>query len=283
MKNLIILITLLCTFIPYSHAGSKKLMSISAAKLVAERAIAESVMGLKIKSNESVESMVGRSVEIESKMGGEIKGIEYTRIVYDPEKDIAQVTAALTARRIKTILGGSVDYRGLTISRTGFASSTPTMTGPIKALRAAELDAYRQLAKKVVGFELSSHTLVKDFLLENDDINAQVAAALYGAEVVSTKWDGEDAFLIVSINVKQVEDIFGQSLNYDEEFVTAEGSGTAVDDRQQAQQPDQLSARSTNRAPTAQAVEQRIDFGGSAGNAEVEQQSIGGGMAHSYE
>jgi len=53
------------------------------------------------------------------------------------------------------------------------------------ALRAARVDAYRNLLETTKGVRIDSATVVKDFTVENDVINAQVEGLVRGAKVVN--------------------------------------------------------------------------------------------------
>lgn len=53
------------------------------------------------------------------------------------------------------------------------------------ALRAAQVDGYRNLLEIVQGVKIDSQTSVKDFVVESDSINAQVSGLVKGAAVVN--------------------------------------------------------------------------------------------------
>lgn len=61
----------------------------------------------------------------------------------------------------------------------------------LMAKRAAQLDAYRQLAEQVKGLRLSSSTTVRDFVTESDQINTAVDTFLKGANVVAVRYIGD--------------------------------------------------------------------------------------------
>ncbi|MBK1620784.1 hypothetical protein CKO42_20585 [Lamprobacter modestohalophilus] len=219
----------------HTFAGNKKLMTVNAAKVIAERAVVESVIGLKVRSRESVEDLIAQEVRVDAKTAAAIKGIEYTDIVYDPDKDIGQVEASIQLGKVSNIVGKNIDYGGQTIKRFGFATSTPAMAGPLQALRAAELDAYKQLAKVIVGFEIDSKTSVRDYLLESDDVRARMMAAIYGADLVDYRWDEDgNGYVKMRLRFGQVEDVLNQKLNYDDEVIEVEGVGAQVDDFREA-------------------------------------------------
>jgi hypothetical protein len=53
------------------------------------------------------------------------------------------------------------------------------------ALRAAQVDAYRNLLETVQGVQIDSATTVKDFVVESDVINAKVSGLVKGAAVMN--------------------------------------------------------------------------------------------------
>jgi len=217
-------------------AGNKKLMTVNAAKVAAERAIVESVIGLKVRSRERVEDLVAQEVTVDAKTAAAIKGIEYTDAIYDPDKDIAQVVASIKLGRVTNIIGRNIDFGGQTIQRVGFATATPEMAGPLRALRAAEMDAYKQLAKTVIGFKIDSNTSVRDYILQSDDIRARMMAAIYGAELVSYRWDENgDAYVKMRLKFGFVQDVLKRRIQYDNEVVEVEGIGAQHDDFREAQ------------------------------------------------
>jgi len=139
-------------------------MSTRGAKVLAERALVESIYGLKVRSTEEVVNMVAMNFvgKTESKTSAEVQGIKITEVVYDAEKDIAKATAEITLDTFTNIDGQEMDLKGKTFTRVAFATSTPANAPAIQAMRAAEIDAYKQLAKTIVGFTLESQTTVEN-------------------------------------------------------------------------------------------------------------------------
>jgi hypothetical protein len=208
-------------------------MSTRAARVLAERAIVESVYGLKIRSTEEVIDMVAASFvgKTESKTSADIQGIKIDEVVYDAEKDIAQATATINLDEITNIDGQVLNLQGKTFKRVAFATSTPANAGPIKALRAAELDGYKNLVKTVVGFTLESQTTVENYMLTSDSVKVKVMATTYLADLVDYGWDEEsNAFVKFRVNVKDIEDLVGAKIPGAGEYVEVEGHGAAIDD-----------------------------------------------------
>ncbi len=214
-------------------AGNKRIMSVKAAKVMAERALVESVYGLKLRAEERVEDMVSASFigNTESKTAAQIKGIVFEEVIYDANQDIAQVTASVKMPSITNIDGQTVNLGNKVFRRVGFATSTPKAAGPLKALRAAELDAYKELIKQLVGFELESHTTVENFMLTSDVVKTKVMATLFMAELTEYGWTPEgDAYVKMQLNLKEASEVLGQNIITDREVIDVEGQGAQVDD-----------------------------------------------------
>lgn len=217
-------------------AGNKKMMTIMAAKAVAERAVTESVFGLKLRSSEEVYDMVATSYlgTTESKTSALMSGVRFEGVVYDAEKDIAQATAMVAVGELTNIDGVTVNFNNKVFKRVGFATSTKENAGALRALRAAELDAYKQLIKAVVGFKLESNTSVENFLLKSDEIKIKVMATLYTAEVTDYGWtESGDAFVKMQLDLKEFSELIGDNVtNMESSIYEVEGMGAQVDDFQ---------------------------------------------------
>jgi outer membrane protein FlgP len=65
------------------------------------------------------------------------------------------------------------------------------------AMRAARLDALRDLTEQVHGIRISSDSLVRDAVLRNDQLAAHVEGTLRGARTVSIEPKGDDGYSVV--------------------------------------------------------------------------------------
>lgn len=214
-------------------AGNKRIMSINAAKVAAERALVESIYGLKVRASESVEDMVAASFQgtAESKTEAQIRGIVFEETVYDEKQDIAKVTASVSLPSINNINGDTINLQGKVFRRVGFATSTQSLAGPLKALRAAEIDAYKQLAKSLVGFTLESQTKVENYILTSDVIRTKLMSTLFMAQMTEYGWHNNgDAYVKMVLNPADVGDVLGQQLANSSGLIEVEGLGAQTND-----------------------------------------------------
>ena len=205
-----ILLTLVVSglLVQTGFAGNKRIMTTRAAKVMAERSLVESVYGLKVRAKEEVENLIASSFvgSTESKTSATISGIKFEEVVYDDTKDIAKVTASIQLPEIVNIDGKTTDLKNKVFRRVAFATSTPSQAGPLRAMRAAELDAYKQLVKRVVGFTLESQTSVKNYMLVSDSVKTKVMATIYLAEVTEFGWhENGDAWVKMALMLFRIQ------------------------------------------------------------------------------
>ncbi len=238
IKVLLITITVMSILTASGWAGNKKIMSTRAAKVLAERALVESVYGLKVRATEEVQDMIAASFigRTESKTSARISGVKFEEVIYDSEKDIAKVTATVQLANIENIDGQVMDLKNQEFRRVAFATSTPSQAGPLQALRAAEVDAYKQLAKRVVGFTLESQTTIENYILKSDTVKTKVLATMYLAQLTDYGWDDAgDAYVKMSLDIAAISEILGEEIVSDDKFIEVEGAGAQVDDFKKAQ------------------------------------------------
>lgn len=237
IKLFLILTALTLLLTPEAWTGNKKIMTTRASKVLAERALVESIYGLKVRASEEVQDMIAANFtgKTETKTSARISGVKFEEVVYDAEKDIAKTTASVSLESITNIDGDVMNLKNKIYRRVAFATSTPSQAGPLKALRAAEVDAYKQLVKRVVGFNLESQTTVENYMLTSDLVKTKVLATIYLAELTDFGWDDSgDAYVKMTLNVSDISEILGEGIVSDEEVIEVEGAGAQVDDFQQA-------------------------------------------------
>lgn len=219
--------------ISHAWAGNKRLMSIMAAKIQASRSLVESIYGLKIRASESVLDMIAANYQsvTETKTEAFINNIQFTSITYDAEKDIARVEATVQLPSIQNIDGEQMNLQNKIFKRVGYGTSTASNAGAIGALRAAEIDAYRELARRLVGMKIESKTNVENFILKSDVVKTKLLATLYLAEVSDHGWEKNgDAFMTMTLNVADATAILGKDIGIAEQMIEVQGFGAQDDD-----------------------------------------------------
>ncbi|MFZ5562417.1 MAG: LPP20 family lipoprotein [Thermodesulfobacteriota bacterium] len=93
---------------------------------------------------------------------------------------------------VDTMPNGSVNWSAGVIQAKGIGAPPENLYGKPQArpmaLRAAQLDAYRNLLEITQGVRVNSTTLVKNFVTENDIIMTKVDGLVKGAQVVNTEY-----------------------------------------------------------------------------------------------
>ena len=93
---------------------------------------------------------------------------------------------------VEKINQGSVNWSAGYIEAVGIGAPADKSVGKINArpmaLRAAKIDAYRNLLEITKGVRVDSVTTVKDFTVESDVINTQVEGLVKGAVVVDQQY-----------------------------------------------------------------------------------------------
>jgi len=107
-------------------------------------------------------------------------------------------SAASAAAAIDTAVA-IADAADKEIIAYGFASITAQSgTDPaqrrLQAARSAKLDAYRNLAEQLYGFEFASDSTVSDSRVRDDQIRTRISGVISGAEIVALEPLGNDSY-----------------------------------------------------------------------------------------
>ncbi len=222
-------------------AGNKKLMTVKMAKQDLKRNFVEYVTGYKVKSEGEFGLTEDAKYQVDTKAAAVIKGVIEDECIYDKEKDIAICYGHMDLDEAKNILGDYVRYKNVTLHAMGLGSMTESSRPALRALRAAMLNAYDELASKLVGEKILSRSTAENYLLTKDSNRSKVCAAVYGAHIPQQSvkfgkkgwgWDADgDAWVILQLDVERVRDLLGADLKYKgENIVEVMGQGTAKDD-----------------------------------------------------
>lgn len=236
----------LVLFAQAALAQNKEMMSMKMAEADLKRNIVESVIGFKVRSESEFGLTEEAKYKVESKAAAVIKGIKVDKRIYDREKDVALVFGHIELGDVVNVVGELVKYKNVTVQGMGFGSMTEASRGPLRALRAAMLNAYDEMASVLVGEKILSKSKAENFILTGDSNRAKVLAAVYGAHIPNLEvnspsrgWGWEEngnAFVKLVVDVRKVKDILGQNIKYKggENLVEVVGQGTQADELNEA-------------------------------------------------
>jgi len=93
------------------------------------------------------------------------------------------------------------DWANTRITATGHGTDPQidSPQGSLRAIRAATMDARRNLIERLYGLQLTSQTLVKDYVTVRDEIRAQVQALIAGSVIEDRKVENGQATVVVSL------------------------------------------------------------------------------------
>lgn len=130
---------------------------------------------------------------------------------------------------VEQVGNGQIDWTSGLIRAVGIGAPPEKYYGRPEArpmaLRAAKLDAYRNILEVIEGVRIQSSTLVKNFMMADDTISAQVNGMVRGAQVAKQEYmsdgtvevtlemnlKGGFAQLVLPEDIKQVEPIKASS------------------------------------------------------------------------
>jgi hypothetical protein len=166
-----------------------------------------------------VEKIVTRIKELHSEYyhGNKVTTTDIQNIKETVQRDMIRATGSGVPRPEMVSQAVSAGFQAptwmaRTIDATGQGTdpAIDTGQGKLKAARAATLDAMRKLAEQVYGLEISSGTLVRDFVTQHDEIRTQVDAVLSGAVSGEPTFANGTATVTVSIPAANVWSVVNQ-------------------------------------------------------------------------
>ncbi|MCX7822630.1 MAG: hypothetical protein N2260_04200 [Syntrophobacterales bacterium] len=241
----IILIASVLISIDLWAGGNRQLMSEKMAEQDLKRNIVEMVIGYKVHSEGQFGLTEEAAYRIQQKAGALIKGIHVEKMIYDKDKDIAFCTGYIDLGDVINVAGERMSFKNVRVHAYGFGTMTPESKPPLMALRAALVNAYDEMAAKIVGERIMSASEVENFILTKDINRSRVLAAVYGSYIPNVDidspnrgwgWDESgNAFVRLQLDVRKVRDILGQRIRYEgPNIVEVIGRGAQTDELRKA-------------------------------------------------
>lgn len=212
----------------WQKAGPReRLKALRAAELDADRLLAERIYGLQVDAETTVANLADTNDAVDAAVSATLVGSVTTG---DPEylaDGTVQVVRAVKIREVINTLNTAVKGKILsdgslqtlsnkTKTNTEVKDSVIDVMGnaalpnseghqKIMAKRAAELDAYRRLAARMMGIKIDGETTVRDMALENDELVAALSHVLKGATPTAIKYNKDDGSCEVTMSIKTAD------------------------------------------------------------------------------
>jgi len=166
-----------------------------------------------------VERVITKIKELHSAYyhGNKVTTTDISNVKETVQRDMIRATGSGVPRPEMVSQAASAGYpappwmaRTIEASGQGTDPAIDTAQGKLKAARAATLDAMRKLAEQIYGLEISSGTLVRDFVAQHDEIRGQVDAVVSGAVSGEPTFANGTATITVSIPAASVWTVVNQ-------------------------------------------------------------------------
>jgi hypothetical protein len=209
----------------WAKAGPReRLKATRAAELDADRLLAERIYGLQVDSETTVQDLAAGDDKIAGAVSATLVGSITTEAPeYLPDGRV-QVVRAVKIREVIDTLNRVIKGKRLedgSLVTTSDKTKTNRTTNDkiidvmgnaalpgseghqkIMAKRAAEMDAYRRLAGRMMGVKIDGNTTVRDFALEHDEILASLSQVLKAATPTAVKFNKSDGSCEVTMEIK---------------------------------------------------------------------------------
>jgi len=202
----------------------ERLKATRAAELDADRLLAERIYGLQVDSETTVQDLAAGDDKIAGAVSATLVGSITTEAPeYLPDGRV-QVVRAVKIREVIDTLNRVIKGKRLedgSLVTTSDNTKTNRTTNDkiidvmgnaaipgseghqkIMAKRAAEMDAYRRLAGRMMGVKIDGNTTVRDFALEHDEILASLSQVLKAATPTAVKFNKSDGSCAVTMEIK---------------------------------------------------------------------------------
>jgi hypothetical protein len=202
----------------------ERLKATRAAELDADRVLAERIYGLQVDSETTVQDLAAGDDKIAGAVSATLVGSITTEAPeYLPDGRV-QVVRAVKIREVidtlnRVIKGKRLEDGSLVTTSDNTKTNRTTndkiidvmgnaaLPGSeghqkIMAKRAAEMDAYRRLAGRMMGVKIDGNTTVRDFALEHDEILASLSQVLKAATPTNIKYNKSDGSCEVTMEIK---------------------------------------------------------------------------------
>jgi hypothetical protein len=201
-----------------------RLKATKAAELDADRLLAERIYGLQVDAETTLRDLVEHNDSLSGAVSATLVGSITTRPPEYLDDGRVRVVRAVKIREVIDTLNRVIKGKRLddgSFSATSDEVKTDRKTNDkiidvmgnsaipgseghqkILAKRAAEMDAYRELAKRVMGMKIDSETTIRDQAVSNDEILASLSQVIKAATPTAIKYNKSDGSCEVTMELK---------------------------------------------------------------------------------
>lgn len=108
--------------------------------------------------------------------------------------ELAQMRDALAAQSADTTAETAVEFTGIGLSQVAGQPGQTINEKRLMAIRAARMEALRDLTEQIHGIQISSQSTLQDQVMRNDQINGLVAGEIRGAKTLRITPKGDDGY-----------------------------------------------------------------------------------------
>ncbi len=202
------------------------------ARADAMRKMIEKLYGVKVSADQTVYDMIRENSNVKAEMDHILTGMREKEWHYYPE-GICQVELEITwkevLKKIKKTVSANCDgceaYLEKSVKITEETSSKKIVVWgsgaiagtegvqEIQALRAAEIDAYKKMAQRILGVKINSETTVKDMVVKSDKIRNCVEGVIKGATLYDYTFEPRRVTVKCRVKMKKLVVDLSESLS----------------------------------------------------------------------
>ena len=131
---------------------------------------------------------------------------KYSNDQKEAAKIVTEVQTSLDRLPVKVVEIPTI--RGIGFSAVSIQPGKNLNQKPIMAIKAARLDALRQLTEQIHGIQISGSTLVSEAIVESDTLRADLQGVILGARTVKVEPNSSDTYqVIVEIDKPLIDEI----------------------------------------------------------------------------
>lgn len=189
----------------FKGQASERLKAEEVARMDAYRKLIERIYGFALSADTDIYDLVLRSHTLKVSLENKIRGMkeiatryyedgrvevavkitlrEVVEIIERTYKRVEKGKKVVSDETLQTVRRENRDKEIIVVGR-GALPQSPALQ-KIRAMRAAEIDCYNKIARKLLGLRITADTTVQDFALSSDRIRAKLCATLlYGVKFI---------------------------------------------------------------------------------------------------